>query len=336
MSNLTLAAVESSDTVLAQSLSKRSLSKQWRDAKQNLRRRLAAHFVSDRDYLARLYHAKLGTWPDLEHPSGFNEKILSKMLHDRRPMLTLFSDKLRVRDYVRNVAPPSLFIPTLHWWSDRAEGLPFEALPSAFVLKANHGSGWNCIVEDKREVRRSDLVKLGKRWLKSDFTIVGREWAYRNVRRALYVEQLLETRGEPTPPDFKLFVFRGKVRLIQVDHGRFTRHTQVLYDERWRRVEGTVAAVPGESIERPTSLPLMIEAAEALSASVDFLRVDLYDIDGKVYFGELTCSPNKGLSPFRPPSLDKLLGGWLDLDDYSRAGAMAYDPDAFGEPERSQ
>ena len=316
--------------MLARSLSKRSLSKQWRDAKQDLRRRLAMHFVTDRDYLARLYHAKLGRWPDLEHPTGFNEKILFKMLRDRRPMLTLFSDKLRLRDYVRQIAP-SLFIPTLYWWSDRAETLPFDALPSAFVLKANHGSGWNCIVEDKGEVRRSDLVRLGKRWLKSDFTIVGREWAYRDVRRALYAEQLLRGRDEATPPDYKLFAFAGKVRLIQVDRGRFTRHTQVLYDERWNLIEGTVAAMPGEPIERPTSLPLMIEAAEALSAGVDFVRADLYDIEGKVYFGELTTSPNKGLSPFRPPSLDKLLGSWLDLDDYSLPGTMTYDPDAFRE-----
>jgi hypothetical protein len=288
------------------------------------------HFVSDRDYLARLHHAKLGVWPDLERPSGFNEKILFKMLRDRRPMLTLFSDKLRVRDYVRKVAP-SLLIPTLYWWSDRAEALPFDALPSAFVLKANHGSGWNLIVEDKREVERSDLVKLGRRWLKSDFTIVGREWAYRDIRRALFAEELLESHGEATPPDYKLFAFGGRVRLIQVDRDRFTRHTQVLYDERWRRVDGTVAAAPGEPIDKPKSLPLMIEAAEALSASVDFLRVDLYDIHGRVYFGELTSSPNKGLSPFRPPSLDGLLGSWLELDDYLQTGAMTYDPDAFRE-----
>jgi len=91
---------------------KSSLSKLWRDTRQDLRRRLAMHFVSDRDYLARLYHDKLGAWPDLDHPAGFNEKILRKMLDDRRPLLTLFSDKLRVRDYVRRVAP-GLALPTL-------------------------------------------------------------------------------------------------------------------------------------------------------------------------------------------------------------------------------
>lgn len=287
-------------------------------------------FVSDRDYLARLYHAKLGTWPNLEAPHGFNEKILFKMLHDRRPGLTLFSDKLRVRDYVRKAAP-ALSFPELYWWSSRAEGLPFDALPSAFVLKANHGSGWNCLVRDKSTLRRPDLVRLGKRWLDSDFTIVGREWAYRNIRRALYAEQLLQDSGASMLPDYKLFVFNGKVRLIQVDRDRFTRHTQVLYDERWNFVEGTVAAAQGERIEKPRSLALMIETAEALSAGIDFLRVDLYDVDGRVYFGELTSSPNKGLSPFRPPSLDHLLGGWLNLDDYSQSGAIAYVPDAFSE-----
>lgn len=121
--------------------------KRWRDLRQNLRRRLAMHFVADRAYLARLYHDKLGAWPDLGHPSGFNERILFKMPHDRRPMLTLFSDK-RVRDYVRKAAP-ALALPTLYWWSPRADNLPFDELPDEFVLKANHGSGWNLIVGNK-------------------------------------------------------------------------------------------------------------------------------------------------------------------------------------------
>jgi hypothetical protein len=254
-----------------------------------------------------------------------------KMLRDRRPMLTLFSDKLRVRDYVRKAAP-RLFLPELYWWSDRADTLPFEALPGAFVLKANHGSGWNCLVEAKASFRRADLVRLGRRWLRSDFTIVGREWAYRDIRRALYAEELLRSAGHTTPPDYKLFVFRGRARLIQVDRDRFTRHTQVLYDERWHPIEGTVAAVQGAPVEAPASLATMIEAAEALSSGADFVRVDLYEIDGRAYFGELTCSPNKGLSPFRPASLDRLLGSWFQPDDYSQPGLLQYDPGAFREP----
>jgi hypothetical protein len=300
-------------------LRSRSLLKKWHDARRDLRRRLAMRFVSDRDYLARLYRAQFGRWPDLDRPRGFNEKILVKILNDRRSYLTLFSDKLRVRDYVRRTAP-TLRLPTLYWWSDRAEALPFDALPDEFVLKANHGSGWNCFVENKTAMRRADLVELGKKWLRSDFTIVGREWAYKNIQRALYAEQLLRDDRQAAPPDYKLFVFGGKVRVIQVDRDRSTRHTQVLYDERWNLIEGTIAAALGEPVPRPVSLGLMLEAAEALSAGVDFVRVDLYEIDGKAYFGELTSSPNKGLSPFRPPSLDDLLGGYLHLDDYSRCG----------------
>jgi len=204
-------------------------------------------------------------------------------------------------------------------------------LPHEFVLKANHGSGWNYIVESKPDRRRADLVRLARRWLKSDFTIVGREWAYRNIRRAVYAEQLLRGRDGAVPPDYKLFVFGGKLRLIQVDRDRFTRHTQVLYDSDWRYIEGTVAALQGPPMERPPSLSLMIESAEALSAKLDFVRIDLYEIDGRVYFGELTSSPNKGLSPFRPRSLDRLLGEWLVLDDYAQPGALRYDPDAFVE-----
>src|SRR5271166_3131782 len=107
----------------------RSLSKTWHDAREDLRRRMAKRFIGDRDYLARLYRGQFGRWPDLDQPRGFNEKILFKILNDRRSYLTLFSDKLRVRDYVRRTAP-MLLLPTLYWWSDRAEALPYEALPN--------------------------------------------------------------------------------------------------------------------------------------------------------------------------------------------------------------
>jgi len=306
----------------------RKLAQWWREAKRDLRRRVAMHLVGDRDYLSRLYFQELGRRPDLDHPTGFNEKILAKILNDRRAYLTLFSDKLRVRDHVRYAAP-ELRLPRLYWWSDRAETLPFADLPHAFVLKANHGSGWNLLVENKAKVSRPELVKLAKRWLRSDFTIVGREWAYRNVRRAVYAEELLRSDDGSLPADYKLFVFGGKVRMVQVDRDRFTRHTQVLYDEHWNPIEGTVAALQGPPLPAPRSLAVMIDAAERLSAGVDFVRVDLYEIGGHPYFGELTSSPNKGLSPFQPASLDARLGRLLTLDDNARDVPLSYEPDAF-------
>jgi hypothetical protein len=264
-----------------------------------------------------MYRKEFGRLPNLEHPSGFNEKILVKILGDRRPFLTFFADKLRVREFVRRVAP-GLALPGLYWWSERADALALESLPETFILKPNHGSGWLRIVADKRTAHREDLVRLARTWLASDFTIVGREWAYRDIRRAVYAEELLRARNGGSPPDYKLFVFGGKVRLVQVDRDRFSRHTQVLYDRQWNAIEGTIRAARGTPLSAPASLPAMIAAAEALSMEVDFLRVDLYDIDGKPYFGELTHYPNKGLSHFEPASLDELLGSYLQLDDYSR------------------
>ena len=309
-------------------MNRHGYSRWWRETKLDLRRRIAMHLVADRDYVARLYYAKFGRHPNLAAPSGFNEKILAKILGDRRPYLTLFADKLRVRDYVRSVAP-ELRLPRLYWWSDRAESLPFEHLPDAFALKANHGSGWNILVEDKRAFSRAELVKQARKWLRSDFTIVGREWAYRNVRRAVYAEELLRAPGGGAPADYKLFVFGGTVRVVQVDRDRFTRHTQVLYDERWSPIEGTVAAPQGAPMPPPASLATMIAAAERLSAKIDFVRVDLYDVDGVAYFGELTSSPNKGLSPFRPPTLDARFGNELQLDETAREVAIGYRPDVF-------
>lgn len=307
------------------------LVRKWKAVRQDVRRSIALRFVSDRDYLRGLHFRKFGRWPELEQPAGFNEKIIVKILNDRRSLMTLFADKLRVRDYVRRAAP-ELKLPTLYWWASRADTLPFDELPRAFVMKANHGSGWVRLVENKTSLRRSDLVNMGKRWLRRDFTAVGRERAYSGVSRAVYAEELLRAQAGGPPPDYKFFVFGGKVRMVQVDRDRFTRHTQVLYDEHWRLVPGTVAAKQGEPVDAPPALATMIRAAERLSAGVDFVRVDLYAIDGKTYFGELTTSPNKGLSPFDPPSLDAWLGSCLQLDDYAREIPLVYDPGAFREP----
>ena len=312
-------------------------SQRFRDRKLALRRRLASWFVSDRAYVARHYRKAFGRAPELEHPSGFNEKILVKILCDRRPYLTLFSDKLRVREHVQRVAP-RLSLPELYWHSARAEALDLDRLPDAFMLKPNHGSGWLRAVRDKRGVAREDLVRDARRWLASDFSIVGREWSYRNIAREVFAEELLSGDDGRSPMDYKLFVFGGKVRLIQVDRDRFTRHTQVLYDEAWRPIEGTVKAAPGSPLPPPASLASMIDAAQALSLGVDFVRVDLYDIAGTPYFGELTHYPNKGLSRFDPPSLDRWLGAHLRLDDYAGdRPRVLYDPasapPAASEPE---
>jgi hypothetical protein len=305
--------------------------KRFRARRLAWRRQVAARLVSDRRYVTSLYRHAFGRMPDLEHPRGFNEKILFKILRDRRAYLTYFSDKLRARNFVRRQAP-ALALPTLFWHSAQADTLDLDALPDTFMLKPNHGSGWLYAVEDKRSVRRETLVRLARRWLASDFSIVGREWSYRNIARAVYAESLLRGENGGTPADFKLFVFGGKVRLIQVDCDRFTRHTQVLYDEQWRPVAGTVKGRPGSDMAPPRTLATMIDAAQSLSLGVDFVRVDLYDIDGTAYFGELTHYPNKGLNAFDPASLDERLGDYLTLDDYAiDIPKSLYDPDVVDE-----
>jgi len=297
----------------------RRLHRRWRDLREQIRRRLAARFVSDRDYLSSLHRREFGRMPDLDHPRGFNEKIIVKILHDRRPYLTLFSDKLRVREHVRLNAP-ELSLAKLYWWSGRAADFPFDSLPVSFALKANHGSGWNTLVPHKSAVSGPALIDTAQRWLASDFTIVGREWSYRNIHRAVYAEELLRGADGMSPPDYKLFVFKGRVRVIQVDEGRFSDHTQVLYDERWNVIDGAVAARPGRPVPPPDALSIMIGAAEAASLGVDFVRVDLYLVGERIVFGEMRNSPNKGVSPFRPASLDALFGDLLRLDDYATEG----------------
>ena len=182
------------------------------------------------------------------------------------------------------------------------------------------------MVQDKATLRQRDLVRLARSWLESDFTLVGREWAYKNIRRALYAEQLLLGRSAHG---------RRPITSCSCSAARCASSRSITIDSAAiPRFSTTSAGIPltepspprraGRSRTRlhwnRCSKPL-----RPLSAGVDFVRVDLYEIDGKPYFGELTNSPNKGLSPFRPLSLDLDLGAYFQLDDYSQATPLHYE-----------
>lgn len=249
-------------------------------------------------------------WPNLNKPSSFSEKIFFRMLYDRRPLLTLISDKLLVRDFVADRIGHQYLVPLL-WSGADPKDIPCDQLPSKFVIKTNHGCGFNIFIDNKNFFNLDELIPIIKGWLKTNFalkTYLGNAWAYKNISPKIIIEEYIEEEGKP-PKDFKFFCFSGRVEYIQVSFDRFENPSERMLDRDFNILDiyNGVKLYDGK-IEPPIGFSKMIEIAETLSSNFDFIRVDLYTIKGKIYFGELTCYPAGGLAPFVPREWDFIFG----------------------------
>lgn len=248
---------------------------------------------------------------DLDHPVSFNQKIVRNKLYDQSPLRTLVADKYRVREYLESVLGSEeagkIGIPILHV-SEDPNTIPFDELPEEYIIKFNHSSGSNLIIKNGVQVNR-DNIKLGcRKRLALAYGLRKREWAYVNIKRKLMIEPLLRDTNNRLPDDYKFHMIRGKCAFIQVDQERFTFHSRTLYDPEWNLLPVSYQYRQGEKVEQPVQLGYMLDLARRLSQSFDYIRVDLYEIDGKVYFGELTNYPESGHGSFDPVSFDFELG----------------------------
>jgi hypothetical protein len=181
------------------------------------------------------------------------------------------------------------------------EALRLAALPGRFVVKANHGSGWNVLVPDKAAADEQALRATCHGWLNQRYGAIEHEPWYNAIPPRLLVERYLEDSGYGTPPDYKFWVFHGVAHFVQVDTDRFTRHTRSFYDRAWRKLEWTTKWAFGRDLPLPAPFADMLAIAERLAAGQDFVRVDLYCLDDRVIlFGEMTFAPAGGFEPFLP------------------------------------
>lgn len=261
------------------------------------------------DKLAILYHfvSRHGYAPSLRNPKTFNEWLNRKILFDRNPLLTLTTDKLAVRDYVRQRCGESILIPLLDA-VDSVEALDFDRLPDKFVLKPTHASGLVEIVKDRALIDKNELLIRLNAWLKLDFYAAHREWQYKNVPRRIIVEEALLDVNDQPPHNCKFYVFHGAVQMIHVDVGRFSTHLRSLFDRNWNLLNVTYRYPCAGDQPKPLKLDEMIAIAEALGRDFEFARIDLYAHDGRIYFGEITLTPGAGLETFNPQEFDRALG----------------------------
>jgi hypothetical protein len=262
-----------------------------------------------------LFFYRHGKFPHVKNPVTFNEKVNWRILKDRREILTWTCDKLAMKDYVSNsesAADRAMRIPRTLWSGTDVKELEDVELPEHWVLKPNHHSGTVFFGHGRPDI--PVLREEAQGWLRPTQGVDLHEWAYLKARPMLLAEELL---GEPgsAPSDYKFYVFAGEVAAVEVHTERFTNHSLRWYLPDWTPLEvtyGESKLAPAEAMP-PSNFKEMLEVASELGRSFDFMRVDLYNVDGEIFFGELTPYPASGIERFDPASFDSELGAKWEL-----------------------
>nr|WP_244663343.1 ATP-grasp fold amidoligase family protein [Vibrio harveyi] len=259
--------------------------------------------------LRLFYYYKFRTFLNLKYPSRLSEKIQVRKLNIL-PEYSTLSDKYSVRDYVKDKVGDSILIPLIDV-VDNASELNFEQYQNEFVIKTNHGSGASHIeiVRDKSIIDESAIKKKFKMALSENYlgSFLG-ESQYDSIDRKLVVEELIKDPSGCDILDYKFHMFHGKDGFIQVDLDRFSCHKRNLYDFKGNLIDGELHYPSNTSSINPDFISEMLPYAIKLADGFEYVRVDLYFVDGKVYFGEMTFTPGSGFEVFRPASLDLYYG----------------------------
>ena len=272
-------------------------------------------WIPDEKYITIKYKLEMNQKLNLKEPKTFNEKLQWLKLYDRKPEYTKMVDKYEAKKYVANIIGKKYIIPTLGVW-DKFEDIEFDKLPKQFVLKPTHTSGNVFICKDKEKINYKQLRKMINKWLKRDYYLVHREWPYKNIKPKIIAEQYMVDDSGMKLKDYKFFCFNGIAQTILVCSNRNGSFKNTnFYDINWNLQPFTREKHKNsnEQIKKPKNLDEMITVAEKLSKDIPFVRVDLYEINGKVYFGELTFYPSSGFEGFEPEEWDKKLGDMLEL-----------------------
>ena len=277
--------------------------------------------LPDKAYIPLLYYSKLGVFPRLDAPVGFNEKIQWLKLHDHREIYHRMVDKSTAKECAEAMIGPGHTLRTYGVW-DRPADIDWDALPDQFVLKLTAGGGGRsvCICRDKAAFDRKAAVRrLQKDYHRDLYRRYG-EWAYKDIPQRVIAEELLVSDGPyATPSDYKFWCFGGKVHYIMVGCGRYEDGAAPSFhflDTDWNPLPFWKKYPPtGPTPPRPPQLAEMIAMAERLSRDIHFLRVDLYNEGGKVWFGEFTFYPSSGTAPFHPQDWDGIAGALLHLPE---------------------
>lgn len=272
--------------------------------------------IPDTLYIQLQYYHHFHRFVDLKNPKTFNEKLQWLKLNDRNPLYTQLVDKYEVRKYIADKIGKDYLIPLVGGPWDSVDKIDFSTLPDQFVLKCTHDSGSVVICRDKNIFDQElCMQKLGE-CMKRNAFYYGREWLYKNVKPRIIAEQYMTDESMIELKDYKVFCFHGIPQIIQVDYGRFSNHERNMYSTEWECLKFTskYPTNPMVLIEKPTNICELLSLASELSSVMPHARVDFYNVNGKLYFGEITLFHGSGFEKFYPDKWDQILGKLINLE----------------------
>lgn len=272
--------------------------------------------MSDEEYISRKYKAIFKREIDLNNPQSFNEKLNWMKINDHNPLYTQLVDKYLVKGYVDQILGPGFTFPTLAVYNS-FDDIDFNQLPDSFVLKCTHDSGGVVLVKDKKKFKKKKAARIMNKHLGINYYLQEREWPYKNVLPRIIVEEYQSQMDGEGLKDYKFFCFNGRPEFMYVATDRNVPKTEVKFDY----FDMNFNHLPFEcghknsdkEITKPDNFDYMVEIASKLSAGFPQVRVDLYDIDGRVYFGEMTFFHMSGFYKFEPDEWDYKLGEYFVL-----------------------
>jgi len=277
-------------------------------------------FVPDKTMLRIHYAINVRRYLSFKHPKRFTEFIQYYKVFYRNPEMLRCTDKYEVRNYVKEKLGTDVYLNKLYQVCDKADEIDFSKLPDKFVIKTTDGgNGVNIyICTNKDEIDIDNVISTVNGWRNKRYDIISREWAYKGARKSrIIVEQYLENKDNEDNgiDDYKFFCYDGKFHFLQVNKDRYTNHRLGFWNENLEYYNGSISNYP--TFEQPPVLPEnideMIKLAEKLAEGFPFARIDLYNIQGKIYFGEITFYPGSGYYIFNPDSFDFELGKYFNL-----------------------
>lgn len=281
---------------------------------------ISAPFVSDEFYIKNRFRIVMGYKLNINNPQTFCEKIQWLKLHRKRRDFTQMVDKIDVKEFVTGIIGSKHIIPTIGTWN-RFDEIDFNSLPDEFIIKCTHNSSKGVICHNKNEL---DIDRLRKRMLyyqKENYFILKREYPYKEVPHRFIAEKFLVNGNDKELKDYKFYCFNGKAEYCQLIANRSSDETIDFYDRNWSHQEfiGLVNSNEHHSLileKRPPQYDKMLEIADKIAKAIahPFVRVDLYNVKGEIYFGEITFFPASGMGTFTPKEWDKKLGDMIDLN----------------------
>ena len=275
-------------------------------------------FLSDKTYVSCQYYLCMGKRLNLKKPVTYNEKLNWIKLYNHNPLYTILVDKYEVKKWIKEKIGEEYVIPTIGIWN-KAEEIDWDNLPNQFVLKTTHGGGGDGVIvcKDKTKADKAKIMKIISKSLKTNPYIRSREWPYKNVIPRIIAEQYMEDAKTHELRDYKFFAFNGEVKAMFIASDRQKKGEDVkfdYFDADFNHLD-LIQHHPmsGKKIEKPATFDKMKELASILSRGIPEVRCDFYEVNEKVYFGEMTFVHHGGITPFHPEAFDYEWGTWIHL-----------------------